>query len=206
MLLGPVVDAPFDEWQRMIDLNVTGLLACTHAALPHLLAAVDDSPRGVVDIVNISSVAGRETRVGSAVYNATKHGVGAFSESLRQEFASHRLRVSLVEPGAVATELVSHNRPEIQEASRQRFQGVERMRSEEGDAGPCWRQHPDGQLAIRPVRPDLRHAEAQDRRRCALDLRCVVGDHLDVDEKALLRGGDQALKGPCLGDSRPDRV
>ncbi len=115
MLIGPIVDAPREEWERMIDLNVKGLLYCAHAALPHLLAAADDSPRKVADMVNISSVAGRVARSGSGVYNLTKWGVGAFSESLRQEVTGRHVRVSLVEPGAVATELVSHNRPEIRE-------------------------------------------------------------------------------------------
>jgi NADP-dependent 3-hydroxy acid dehydrogenase YdfG len=115
MLLGPIVDAPLQEWERMIDLNVKGLLYCAHAALGHLLKAAQDSPRQVADMVNISSVAGRVARSGSGVYNATKWGVGAFSESLRQEVTRRHVRVSLVEPGAVATELVSHNRPEIRE-------------------------------------------------------------------------------------------
>lgn len=115
MLIGPIVGAPLQEWERMIDLNVKGLLYCAHAALPHLLAAAQDSPRKVADMVNISSVAGRVARSGSGVYNATKWGVGAFSESLRQEVARRHVRVSLIEPGAVATELVSHNRPEIRE-------------------------------------------------------------------------------------------
>jgi NADP-dependent 3-hydroxy acid dehydrogenase YdfG len=131
MLLGPAQGAPLEEWQRMVDLNVLGLLYCAHAALPHLLSAAESAPRNVADMVNISSVAGRVARSGSSVYNLTKYGVGAFSESLRQEFATRRLRVSLVEPGAVATELVSHNRPEIQEAARHRFQGVERMRADD---------------------------------------------------------------------------
>ena len=116
MLLGPIVDAPVEEWERMVDLNVKGLLYCAHAAVPHLLTAAQDSPREVADMVNISSVAGRVARSGSGVYNATKWAVGAFSESLRQEVTGRHVRVSLVEPGAVATELVSHNRPEIQEA------------------------------------------------------------------------------------------
>ena len=131
MLLGPAQGAPLEEWQRMVDLNVLGLLYCAHAAIPHLLRAAESAPRNVADMVNISSVAGRVARSGSGVYNLTKHGVGAFSESLRQEFATHRLRVSLVEPGAVATELVSHNRPEIQAAARGRFEGVERMQAED---------------------------------------------------------------------------
>jgi NADP-dependent 3-hydroxy acid dehydrogenase YdfG len=108
MLLGPIVEAPTDEWRTMIDVNVFGVLYCTHAALPAMLA------QGSGTIVNVSSVAGRFARLGSGVYNLTKFGVGAFSESLRQEVTERGVRVVLVEPGAVATELVSHNREEIQ--------------------------------------------------------------------------------------------
>jgi NADP-dependent 3-hydroxy acid dehydrogenase YdfG len=129
MLLGPAVGAPLEEWERMVHVNVNGVLYCAHAAVPHLLSAAEDSPRGVADMVNISSVAGRVVRAGSGVYNLTKHGVGAFSESLRQEVAGRHVRVSLVEPGAVATELSSHNRPEILDNIRQRFQDVERMQA-----------------------------------------------------------------------------
>jgi NADP-dependent 3-hydroxy acid dehydrogenase YdfG len=85
MLLGPAVGAPVPEWQRMVDLNVMGLLYCAHAALPHLLRAAEDGPRRVADMVNISSTAGRIARNGSAVYTLTKHGIGAFSEALRLE-------------------------------------------------------------------------------------------------------------------------
>jgi NADP-dependent 3-hydroxy acid dehydrogenase YdfG len=127
MLLGSVVDADTDDWWRMLDINVRAVLHCAHAALPHLLAAAQDSPREVADMVNVSSVAGRYPRRGSAVYNLTKFGVGAFSESLRQEVGGRRVRVSLVEPGATATELRSHNRPEIQEAQAQRFAGLTTM-------------------------------------------------------------------------------
>jgi NADP-dependent 3-hydroxy acid dehydrogenase YdfG len=129
MLLGPVVDAPVEEWQRMVNLNLLGLLYCSHAALPHLLRAAEDPPRGVADLVNVSSVAGRVARSGSGVYNATKHGVGAFSEALRQEVTGRHLRVSIVEPGAVETELSSHNRPEIREQISQRFADVDRLRA-----------------------------------------------------------------------------
>ena len=131
MLLGPAEQAPLEEWQRMVDLNLTGLLHCAHAALPHLLAAAQDGPRRVADMVNVSSVAGRHARAGSAVYNATKFGVGAFSEALRQEVNARHVRVSLVEPGAVETELVGHNRPEVQEVVKDRFAGVERLKSED---------------------------------------------------------------------------
>src|SRR5262245_8422956 len=101
MLLKQAADQPLDEWQRMVDVNVNGVLYVAHAAIDHLLAAAEDSPRKVSDLVNISSIAGRRANRGSAVYNLTKHGVGAFSEALRQEFATRHLRVSLVEPGAV---------------------------------------------------------------------------------------------------------
>jgi NADP-dependent 3-hydroxy acid dehydrogenase YdfG len=103
MLLGPAAGAPLAEWQRMVELNVLGLLYCAHAALPHLLRAAGEEPRNVADLVNISSVAGRFARNGNGVYSLTKHGVGAFSESLRQELAGRYVRVSLVEPGATAT-------------------------------------------------------------------------------------------------------
>ncbi|MGI8330449.1 SDR family NAD(P)-dependent oxidoreductase [Actinomadura scrupuli] len=129
MLLGPAVGAPLEEWERMVDINVKGLLYVAHAALPHLLRAAEDSPRRVADLVNISSVAGRVARMGSGVYNLTKFGVTALSESLRQEVAQRHVRVSVVEPGAVATELTTHLRPEILEASRARFEGVEPLQS-----------------------------------------------------------------------------
>jgi NADP-dependent 3-hydroxy acid dehydrogenase YdfG len=127
MLLGPIVDAPTEEWDRMVALNLQGLLYCSHAAIPHLLGAAQDSPRGVADLINISSVAGRVARMGSGVYNLTKWGVGAFSESLRQEVTRRGVRVSLVEPGAVDTELTDHLRPEIQQTTRKRFEGVEKL-------------------------------------------------------------------------------
>ena len=131
MLLGPVVGAPLDEWQRMLEINLAGLLYCAHAALPHLLRAAEERPRRVADLVNISSVAGRVARRGSGVYNLTKHGVGAFSESLRQEVSPRHLRVSLIEPGAVGTELRTHNRPEIQEQIQNRFAGVEILHADD---------------------------------------------------------------------------
>jgi len=115
----------------MVKLNIEGLLYCAHAALPHLLRAAQDEPRQVADMVNVSSVAGRVARSGSGVYNLTKHGVGAFSESLRQEVTGRHVRVSLVEPGATATELASHNRPEIQAGMAQRFGAIERLQSED---------------------------------------------------------------------------
>jgi NADP-dependent 3-hydroxy acid dehydrogenase YdfG len=127
MLLGPAVGAPLDEWQRMVELNLLGLMYCTHAALPSLLAAAEDSPRQVADLVNVSSIAGRFPRSGSAAYNATKFGVTGFSEAIRQEVTKRHVRVSVLEPGAVETELVSHNRPEVQERHQARFADTRKM-------------------------------------------------------------------------------
>jgi clavulanate-9-aldehyde reducatase len=103
MLLGPVADADIGEWRQMIEVNLLGLLYCTHAALP-LIAS---SGRG--DVVNVSSVAGRHASAGAAVYNMTKFGVHAFSEALRQEALHQGIRVTIVAPGFVDTELQGHN-------------------------------------------------------------------------------------------------
>lgn len=115
MLLGPVADANTEDWDRMIAINQHGLLAMTHAALPHLLAAADDDLRQVADIVDISSQAGRTASADYAVYNMTKFGVNGFSEALRQEITQKHVRVGVLEPGAVDTELISHNTATIQE-------------------------------------------------------------------------------------------
>jgi len=125
MLLGAIQQAPVEEWEQMVEVNLLGLLYVSKAALPHLLSAAESEPRRVADLVNVSSVAGRVARLGSGVYNATKHGVGAFSESLRQEVTGRHVRVSLIEPGAVATELVSHNRPEVQERIEARLGDID---------------------------------------------------------------------------------
>jgi NADP-dependent 3-hydroxy acid dehydrogenase YdfG len=131
MLLGPALDTPVAEWERMVALNVLGALYVTHAALPHLVRAADDSPRGVADIVNVSSTAGRVARPGAGVYSLTKFGVAAFSESLRQELITRRVRVSVVEPGTVDTELVSHLRDDIREAARSQTSAIEALRPED---------------------------------------------------------------------------
>jgi NADP-dependent 3-hydroxy acid dehydrogenase YdfG len=115
MLLGPIVDAPVEEWDRMVELNVQGLLSVAHAAIPHLLRAAESEPRRVADLVNVSSVAGRRVSAGAGVYQLTKHGVGVFSEALRQEITSRYVRSSLVEPGATETELITHVRQEIRD-------------------------------------------------------------------------------------------
>ncbi len=121
MLLGPLEGADTEEWRRMVDVNVLGLLYCTLAALP----LIRESGGG--DIVNISSVAGRTASAGAGVYNFTKFGVTGFSEALRQEALHSKVRVTCIEPGFVETELQGHNKnPVVQ-------QGVEKMREQIGD-------------------------------------------------------------------------
>jgi NADP-dependent 3-hydroxy acid dehydrogenase YdfG len=100
MPLSLVDKVKLDEWEKMVDVNVKGVLFCTAAAIPHMT----EQKRG--DIVNVSSVAGRRVFQGGAVYCATKYAVRAFSEGLRQELGpKYGIRVVCIEPGAVATEL-----------------------------------------------------------------------------------------------------
>jgi NADP-dependent 3-hydroxy acid dehydrogenase YdfG len=128
---GAVADAPEREWEQMIAVNVGGVLNAIRAALPHLVAAAAQPPRHVGDLVNISSTGGRVARAGTAVYSLTKFGVGALSESLRQELLADRARVSLVEPGTVDTELASHTREELKEGVTQMTQGIELLRPDD---------------------------------------------------------------------------
>ena len=128
---GPVADAPAEEWEQMIAINLAGVLNVTRAALRHLVAAARMAPRRVADLVNISSTAGRVARPGTAVYSLTKFGVNGFSESLRQELLADRVRVSLVEPGTVATELASHTREELREGISQITQSIDLLRPED---------------------------------------------------------------------------
>ncbi len=102
MLQGMIDGADTEEWRRMIGVNLLGLMYVTHAALPLMKA------QGEGHIVNLSSVAGRIANPRVAVYAATKFGVCAFSEALRREVKQAGIRVTVVEPGIVATELAEH--------------------------------------------------------------------------------------------------
>ena len=116
MLLGTIAGADPEDWRRMIDTNVMGVLYMTHAAIDGMVA------QGSGDIVNMSSVAGRQARVGAGVYNASKWAVNAFSESLRQEVTERGVRIGLVEPGAVATELTDHiTQPDAKAGAQQMY-------------------------------------------------------------------------------------
>ncbi|MCZ2814572.1 SDR family NAD(P)-dependent oxidoreductase [Modestobacter sp. VKM Ac-2984] len=126
MLLGTIVGADPEDWRRMIDTNVLGVLYMTHAAIEGMVE------QGWGDVVNMSSVAGRTARKGAGVYNASKWAVNAFSESLRQEVTGRGVRISLVEPGAVATELTDHiTQPEAKRASQEMAAGMTRLQAED---------------------------------------------------------------------------
>jgi NADP-dependent 3-hydroxy acid dehydrogenase YdfG len=121
MLLSEFADGKVDEWRAMIDINLTGALVTTHVFL-------DQLRDGGGDVVNISSVAGRKSRPTGAVYSATKWGLGGWSEGLRQEVQGDGVRVIVVEPGAVRTELADHiSDAEINEATRGMWDTVEAM-------------------------------------------------------------------------------
>jgi NADP-dependent 3-hydroxy acid dehydrogenase YdfG len=102
MALSPIDRARVEDWKRMLDLNLLGLMVATRAALPHMRRQKDGH------VVNISSTAGRVANPDASVYAATKFGVGAFSEALRREVYKDNIRVTIIEPGAVATELRDH--------------------------------------------------------------------------------------------------
>jgi NADP-dependent 3-hydroxy acid dehydrogenase YdfG len=131
MLTGPVADAPAPEWERMLAVNVEGLLHVTRVAIPHLVLAAQDGPRRVADLVTIGSTAGRVARPGAAVYSLTKFGVTAFSESLRQELQPQRVRVGVVAPGTVDTELATHLRDGVREAVARQIEGIEMLRPQD---------------------------------------------------------------------------
>jgi NADP-dependent 3-hydroxy acid dehydrogenase YdfG len=131
MLLSPALQTTVEEWDRMISLNVAALLHVTHAAVPHLVNAAATAPRQVADLVNISSTAGRVARPGSSVYNLTKFGLNAFTESLRQELLGQHVRVSVVEPGTVDTELTDHLGAAARDAARRQVGSIEALRADD---------------------------------------------------------------------------
>jgi NADP-dependent 3-hydroxy acid dehydrogenase YdfG len=126
MLLGTIVGADPEDWRRMMATNVLGLMYTTHAAIDGMVE------QGSGDVVNISSVAGRQARKGAGVYNASKWAVNAFSESLRQEVTGRGVRVSLVEPGAVSTELTDHiTQPDAKAASQSMYTSMRALTAED---------------------------------------------------------------------------
>ncbi|KGH47199.1 oxidoreductase [Modestobacter caceresii] len=146
MLLGTIVGADPEDWRRMIDTNVLGVLYMTHAAIEGMVE------QGSGDVVNMSSVAGRTARKGAGVYNASKWAVNAFSESLRQEVTGRGVRISLVEPGAVATELTDHiTQPEAKRASQEMAAGMTRLQAEDIARAVLYVVSQPGHVAVNEV-------------------------------------------------------
>jgi NADP-dependent 3-hydroxy acid dehydrogenase YdfG len=131
MLIGPVVENEIEEWEQMIALNQRALLYMTKAALPHLQAAAENETRRVADIVNISSYAGRVASPNFAVYNMTKFGVNGFTEALRQELGHSHIRVGVLEPGAVKTELNDNHKGAMRTDIDGFFAGIEALNAED---------------------------------------------------------------------------
>lgn len=131
MLVGPFAESPDGEWERMVAINQMGLLYVTKSALPYLIKAASEEPRRTSDIVNISSSAGRVARPGTSVYNLTKFGVNGLTEALRQELRPQRVRVSVIEPGNVDTELATHTREELRAGVEAQIGTIERLQPED---------------------------------------------------------------------------
>jgi NADP-dependent 3-hydroxy acid dehydrogenase YdfG len=156
MLVAPVEGADTSDWRRMININLLGLMYATHAALPLMKA------QGGGHIVNISSVAGRVAVPNYAVYNATKFGVGAFSEALRKEVYKDKNRVTVIEPGGVATELADQiTNPEFKQQIIEEFlQSITALESEDIAAAIAYAvtQPPRvnvNEILIRPTEQEL---------------------------------------------------
>jgi NADP-dependent 3-hydroxy acid dehydrogenase YdfG len=120
----PLERFKIDDWDRMIDVNIKGVLYGIAAALPYM------KQQKAGHIINVSSVAGHKVVPGAAVYCATKHAVRALSEGLRQEVKPYNIRTTIISPGAVATELPnSITEPDVSDAStsstrRSRFRPI----------------------------------------------------------------------------------
>jgi NADP-dependent 3-hydroxy acid dehydrogenase YdfG len=117
MPLSPFERLKIDDWDRMIDVNIKGVLYGIAAALPYM------KQQKAGHVINVSSVAGHKVRPGNAVYAATKHAVLAFSEGLRMEVKPYNIRTTVISPGAVATELPSSvTEPDVAEIVRKSYE------------------------------------------------------------------------------------
>jgi NADP-dependent 3-hydroxy acid dehydrogenase YdfG len=126
MLLGNIESVDPGEWRQMLNINVLAVMLACHEILPIMKA------QGGGHIVNISSVAGRQVKAGYSGYNASKWAVGAFSESLRQEVTKQHIRVTVIEPGIVATELRQHiTDPEVRKAQQETERSIVPLRGED---------------------------------------------------------------------------
>ena len=127
----PFAEGAVEDWELMIDVNTKGMLYVTRAALPHLRRAAKESERQVADIVNLSSVLGRDAWPNLSVYNLTKFGINGFTDALRQEIHHEHVRVGVVEPGSVQTELIDKNTGAMKEEVDAYFAAMEVLEPED---------------------------------------------------------------------------
>ncbi|MFC7384002.1 SDR family NAD(P)-dependent oxidoreductase [Sphaerisporangium rhizosphaerae] len=145
MLSGPIAGADTSEWTTMVRTNLLGTMFTTHAALPHLL-------RSKGTVVQISSTSGRVASAGGGVYSATKFGVNAFSEALRQEVTAQGVRVVVVEPGFVATELTSHiSDPAMRAMARRMADSMRTLRPEDVAGAVLYALAQPGHVAVNEI-------------------------------------------------------
>ncbi|MBP2705522.1 SDR family NAD(P)-dependent oxidoreductase [Microbispora sp. RL4-1S] len=145
MLTGPIPGADTSEWARMVHTNLLGAMYTTHAALPHLLE------RGGT-LVQISSTSGRTASAGGGVYAATKFGVNGFSEALRQEVTAQGVRVVVIEPGMVDTELADHiTDPVTRAAARDMMKSIRTLRPEDVANAVLYAVSQPGHVAVNEI-------------------------------------------------------
>lgn len=123
--LNPIHEGDWDDWERMIDTNIKGLLYVTRILAPRMVA------RGSGHIVNIGSIAGREVYPNGVVYSATKHAVDAMTRGMRMDLLPHRIRVSQIAPGAVETEFSLVRFKGDAEKAGKVYEGYEPLRAED---------------------------------------------------------------------------
>jgi NADP-dependent 3-hydroxy acid dehydrogenase YdfG len=131
MRMGTADQALLQDWDDLVAVNIQGVLHVTRAAVPHLIEAAAAGPRRVADLVTISSTAGWGARPGTAVYSLTKFGVNAFSEGIRQELLTRRVRVGVVGPGTVDTEISSHLPQQARDAFDRQTAGMVKLRPQD---------------------------------------------------------------------------
>ena len=188
MRMAPAAEAPLQDWDDLVRVNMQGVLYVTRAAIPHLIDAAADSPRGVADLVTISSTAGWVARPGTAVYSLTKFGVNAFSEGIRQELIGKRVRVGVVGPGTVDTEIGDHLPADARAAFDRQTADMVKLALRGHRRRRVVHRHP------RPPRGRQPHAGPSGRTDLVMSAhRWVTGDHfglaIPADPAALRAGG-----------------
>lgn len=151
MPLSPIEALREGDWAQMVDVNINGVLHCTAACLPHMTKEKDGSPRGG-HLVNVSSVAGRRVFPNAAVYCGTKFFVHAFSEGLRAELFKKGVRVTVVAPGIVETELQTHIPDEaLRDAFFERTKAMRKLKAQDIANAICYAVESPGHVNVNEI-------------------------------------------------------